>query len=74
MSHLELGGVLALVGGSLSDLLILSLSFDSAANRLLLVVYALLEFNDSVLPVALLLLDVLHQVIEDALGLETFFL
>lgn len=74
MSHLELGGVFAFIGGSLCDLLVLSLSLNSAADGLFLIVNALLEFNDSVLPVALLLLNVLHQVVEDALGLKALFL
>ena len=67
MPHLELGGVFALIGSRLCDFLVLSLSLNSATDRLFLVIDALLKFNDSVLSVSLFFLNVLHKVVEDAL-------
>ena len=73
MPHLELRGVFTLIGCSLCNFLVLSLSLDSASDRLLLIVDALLKFNNSVLSVALLFLNILHKVVEDALRLEAVF-
>ena len=70
VTHLELGGVLALVGGGLSDLLVLLLALDPPLHGLLLVGDAALELKDSLLAVALLLLDVLHEAVENVLGLQ----
>ena len=74
VSHLELGGVFALVSSSLSDLLILLLALNTALNRLFLIGDASLEFEDSLLTITLLLLDVLHQVVEDVFRLELILL
>ena len=67
VAHLELGGVLALVGSRLSDLLVLLLPLDAALDRLLLVGDAALQLKDTLLAITLLLLDVLHQVVENVL-------
>ena len=69
VTHLELGGVLALVGGGFCDLLVFLLTLDPSLHGLLLVGDAALELKDSFLAVALLLLDVLHEAVEDILGL-----
>ena len=73
MPHLELRGVFTLIGCRLCNFLVLSLSLDSASDRLLLIVDALLKFNDSVLSVTLLFFNILHKVVEDALRLEAIF-
>ena len=52
------------------DLLVLLLPLDAALDGLLFVGDAALELEDALLPVALLLLDVLHQVVEDVLRLQ----
>ena len=70
VTHLELGGVLALVGGGLSDLLVLLLALDPPLHGLLLVGDAALELKDSLLAVTLLFLDVLHEAVENVLGLQ----
>ena len=73
VSHLELSGVFALIGGSFSDLLILLLSLNAALDRLFFVCNAALKLEDTLLTVTLLLLNVLHQVVEDGLGLQLRF-
>jgi len=60
MAHFKLWWILTLVGSCLSNFLVLSLPFNSATNRLLFVVNAFLELNNSVLSVTLLFLDILH--------------
>ena len=74
ISHLKFSRILALVCGVLCDLLILFLTFNSAFHRLLLVGDAALKLEDALLAVALLLLDVFHQVVEDVFRLELLFL
>jgi len=73
VSHFELGGVFALIGGSFSDLLVLLLSLNAALYRFFLVCNAALKLEDSLLTVTLLLLNVLHQVVKDSLGLQLRF-
>ena len=73
VSHLELSGIFALVSSSFSDLLILLLTLNTALNRLFLIGDASLEFENTLLTVTLLLLDVLHQVVEDVFRLELIF-
>lgn len=70
VSHLELSGIFALIGSRFSDLLVLLLALNSALDRFLLVGDATLELKDALLPIALLLLNVLHQVVEDVLRLQ----
>ena len=65
LAHGSLGGILVLVGGSFSDLLVSALSLDTSLHGLFLVLDALLELEDSLLSVLLLLLDVLHEAIEN---------
>ena len=74
VAHLELGGVFAFVGGSFSNLLVFLLALDAALHRLLFVGNASLELDDTLLTVALLLLDILHKAVEDVLGLELLLL
>ena len=73
VSHLELGGVFALIGSSFSDLLVLLLSLNTALYGFFLVCNAALKLEDSLLTVTLLLLNVFHQVVEDGLGLQLRF-
>ena len=70
VAHLQLGRVFAFVGRILSNLLILLLPLNAPLNRLLLVCNALLQFQDSILPILLLLFDILHQVVKGVFGLE----
>ena len=74
VSHLKFSRILALVCGVLCDLLILFLTFNSAFHRLLLVGDAALKLEDALLAVALLLLDVFHQVVKNVLRLKLFLL
>ena len=74
VAHLELSGILALIGGSFSNLLILLLTLDSTLDGLFLVSDASLEFKNALLSITLLLLDILHQIVEDVLGLKLLFL
>ena len=74
VAHLELGGVFAFVSGSFSNLLVFLLALDAALHRLLFVGNASLELNDTLLTVALLFLDILHEAVEDVLRLELFLL
>ena len=74
VAHLELSGILALIGGSFSNLLILLLTLDSTLDGLFLVSDASLEFKNALLSITLLLLNILHQIVEDVLGLKLLFL
>ena len=67
ITHLKLCGVLTLICSSFSNLLILLLSFDTALNGFLLISDASLQLKDALLAIALLFLDILHEVIEDSL-------
>ena len=66
--------ILTFVGGTLSNLLVPLLSVNSSLNRLLLVGNTFLELKDSASSILLLLLNVLHQLVEGVLGLESFLL
>ena len=74
VSHLELSRVLALIGSRFSNFLIFLLALNATLNGLLLVGDAALQLENTLLTVALLLLDVPHQVVEDVLGLEFLLL
>lgn len=50
------------------------MALNASLNGLLFVFDALLEFDDSILSVLLLLLDVLHQLVENVFGLKFLFL
>ena len=52
--------------------MVLFLTFNSTLNAFFFVGNAALKLQNSLLSVALLLLNVLHQVVEDVLGLELF--
>jgi len=73
LSHLELRGILVLVGSSLSDVLVSLLTLNTSLDGLLLVFDAFLELDDSILSVFLLLLDVLHELVKNVLRLEFLF-
>jgi len=70
----EFTGVLVLVGSGLSDFSIATLALDAALDGLFLVLNALLKFNNALLSILLLLLDVEHERVEDGLRLETVLL
>ena len=74
VAHLKLSGILALIGSSFSNLLILLLTLDSTLDGLFLVSDASLEFKNALLSITLLLLNILHQIVEDVLGLKLLFL
>ena len=74
LSHLELRGILILVGSSLSNLLVPPLSLNSLLDTGLLKSDASLQLMDNLLSIPLLLLDVLHQVEEDGSTLESLLL
>ena len=59
VAHLELSGVFTLVGGGLSDLLVLFLPLDAALDRLLFVGDAALQLEYALLTTTLLLSDVI---------------
>jgi len=73
LSHLELRGILVLVGSSLSNVLVSLLTLNTSLDGLLLVFDAFLELDDSILSVFLLLLDVLHELVKNVLRLEFLF-
>jgi hypothetical protein len=56
----------------LGDFSILALALNTARNGSLLVLNALLELENALLAILLLKLNVLHQVVENSFGLETF--
>lgn len=56
----------------LCDFSILALALNTARNGSLLVLNALLELENALLAILLLKLNVLHQVVENSFGLETF--
>ena len=66
--------ILTLVGGTLSNLLVPLLSVNSSLNRLFLVGNTFLKLEDSASSILLLLLNVLHQLVEGVLRLESFLL
>ena len=59
VAHLELSGVFTLVGGGLSDLLVLFLPLDAALDRLLFVGDVALQLDYALLTITLLLFDVI---------------
>lgn len=58
----------------LSDLSILALALNATRDRSLLILNALLEFENALLTILLLQLYVLHQIVENSFGLQTLFL
>ena len=74
LAHFELAGVLVLVGGGLSNILVPLLALDPPLDGLLLVLDALLQLLDTLLPLLLLQLDVLHEGVEGRLRLQTLLL
>lgn len=58
----------------LSDLSILALALNATRDGSLLVLNALLEFENALLTILLLQLNVLHQIVENSFGLQTLLL
>lgn len=56
----------------LGNFSILALALNAARNGSFFVLNALLELENALLAILLLKLDVLHQVVENSFGLETF--
>ena len=65
VSHFKLRLILVLVGSSLSDFLVLSLSLNSSLNRLFFVSNTFLEFSNSFRSILLLLGDAVKNMLEN---------
>ena len=70
LAHLSLALVLALIGSSLSNFLVSLLPFDPPPNRLLLVFNASLYLSEDNLCIMVLFLDILHELVNNGLGLN----
>ena len=74
LSPIYFGRVLIFTGGSLSNLCVLALAFKSALHRCLFVQDASIQLKDTLLPVLLFFLNVLHQAVKNYFALKTLFL